>query len=121
MRIIIVGASGRIGREVDRALSTKHQIVRVGAHSGDVQCDYTDIESVRSLFITIGEFDALISVAGGDSTFKLYQDLKDEEYRYGFERKFLGQIRLLRFGEKFARDNGSFVFTSGFRPAAWSV
>lgn len=62
----------------------------------------------------LGEFDSLISVVGGDSTFKLFQILIDEDYRYGFERKFLGQIRRLKYGEKFVRDNGSFVFTSGF-------
>ena len=114
MRIIIVGASGRIGREVDRALSDRHDIVRVGMRSGDVQCDYTDNQSIFALFEKIGRFDSLISVAGGDSIFKSYHDLADADYRYGFERKFLGQIRLLQFGETMVRDNGSFVFTSGF-------
>ncbi len=114
MKIVIVGASGRIGKEVDKALSVNHEIVRVGAHSGDVNCDYTDIESVRTMFDKIGEFDSLISVAGGDSTFKPFHNLVDEDYRYGFERKFLGQVRLLQFGKIIVRDNGSFVFTSGF-------
>jgi NAD(P)-dependent dehydrogenase (short-subunit alcohol dehydrogenase family) len=114
MKVIIVGASGRIGKEVDKALSDSHEIIRVGVRSGDVQCNYTDTESVRSMFKTIGEFDSLISVAGGDSTFKPFKDLTEEDYRYGFERKVLGQVRLLKFGEAFIRDNGSFVFTSGF-------
>lgn len=114
MKIIIVGASGRIGKEIDTALSTNHDIVRVGTRSGDVQCDYTDIESVIAMFEKIGKFDSLISVVGGDSTFKLFHELEDQDYRYGFERKFIGQIRLLRFGEKFIRDNGVFVLTSGF-------
>ena len=114
MKIIIVGASGRIGREVDKALANQHEIVRVGAHGGDIICDYTDPSSVRSMFETVGGFDSLVSVAGGDSMFKSFQDLDDEDYRYGFERKFLGQVRLLRIGESFIRDNGSFVFTSGF-------
>jgi NAD(P)-dependent dehydrogenase (short-subunit alcohol dehydrogenase family) len=114
MKIIIVGASGRIGKEVDKVLSDSHEIVRVGVRSGDVQCDYTDIASVRGMFEKIGKFDSLISVAGGDSTFKPFQDLNDEDYRYGFERKFLGQIRFLKFGGSIVRDNGSFVFTSGF-------
>ena len=114
MKIIIVGASGRIGKEVDKALSDSHEIIRVGVRSGDVQCDYTDIESVHGMFEKIGEFDSLISVAGGDSTFKPFQDLDDEDYRYGFERKFLGQIRLLKVGESIVRDNGSFILTSGF-------
>ena len=114
MKIIIVGASGRIGKEVDKALSDSHDIVRVGIRSGDIQCDYTETESVRGMFEKIGKFDSLISVAGGDSTFKPFQDLNDEDYRYGFERKFLGQVRFLEFGDSFVRDNGSFVFTSGF-------
>ena len=114
MKIIIVGASGRIGKEVDNALSGNHDIVRVGARSGDVQCDYTSPDSVREMFEKIGEFDSLVSVIGGDSVFKSFTDLEDEDYRYGFERKFLGQIRFLDLGESFVRDNGSFVFTSGF-------
>lgn len=114
MKIVIVGASGRIGKEVDKVLSGSHEIIRVGARSGDVQCDYTDEESVRGMFDKIGEFDSLISVAGGDSTFKTFQELNDEDYRYGFERKFLGQLRLFKFGESFVRDNGLFIFTSGY-------
>jgi NAD(P)-dependent dehydrogenase (short-subunit alcohol dehydrogenase family) len=114
MKIIIVGASGKLGKEVDKALSGSHEIVRVGRRTGDVQCDYTDPVSVRSMFDEIGGFDSLICVAGGDSTFKPFQDLEDEDYQYGFERKFLGQIRLLQLGERFVRENGSFVFTSGF-------
>ena len=114
MKIIIVGASGRIGKEVDKALSDSHEIIRVGVRSGDVQCDYTIPESVRDMFDKIGKFDSLIAVAGGDSIFKAFADLDDEDYGYGFERKFLGQIRLIRFGESFVRDNGTFVLTSGF-------
>ena len=114
MKIIIVGASGRIGKEVDKALSVSHDIIRIGSRSGDVQCDYTIPESVRAMFEKIGEFDALISVIGADSIFKPFADLDDDDYRYGFERKFLGQIRFLKLGESFVRDNGSFVFTSGF-------
>ena len=114
MKIIIAGASGRIGREVDKALSNRHEIVRVGAHSGDIQCDYTNPESVRDMFMQIGEFDSLVSVIGGDSVFKPFAELNDEDYRYGFERKFLGQIRFFKLGESFVRDNGSFIFTSGF-------
>ena len=114
MKIIIIGASGIIGTEVDKALSIGNEILRVGRSSGQVQCDYTTLESIQEMFEKVGEFDSLISVVGGDSVFKPFEHLTDDDYRYGFERKFLGQIRLLKLGERFVRDNGSFVFTSGF-------
>ena len=96
MKIIIVGASGKIGREVVDALSDRHDIVRVGAHSGDVQCDYTDKHSIMNMYKHIIQFDALISVAGGDSIFKSFEELEDKDYKYGFERKFLGQVKLVK-------------------------
>ncbi len=114
MKIIIVGASGRIGSEIDKILSEKHDIVRVGTTSGEVQCDYTNSESVTNMFETVGPFDALICVAGRDSIFKKFEELDVDDYQYGFERKFLGQIRLATLGQKFIQDNGSFTFTSGF-------
>ena len=114
MKIIIAGATGRIGKEVVKALSVSHDIVAVGSSSGDVQCDYTFPESVRAMFAQIGEFDSLISVIGGDSIFKPFEALDDDDYSYGFERKFLGQIRFLTFGINSIRDNGSFVLTSGY-------
>lgn len=114
MKIIIVGATGRIGKEVDKALSGSHDIIRVGSRRGDIKCDYTSSDSVRDMFDKIGAFDSLISVIGNDSVFKEFNELNDKDYLYGFKRKFLGQIRLLDFGKKLIRDNGSFVFTSGF-------
>ena len=114
MKVILVGASGRIGREIDKLLSDKHSIVRVGMNSGDVQCDYTDKKSVNDMFNTIGAFDALISVAGRDSVFKNFEELEDDDYRYGFERKFLGQVGFVTIGQKYINDNGSFTVTGGF-------
>ena len=114
MKIIIVGASGRIGSKITEALTSEHEIIRVGARSGDIVADYTDEQSILNMFEQAGEFDALIAVAGGDSQFQRYSDLTDDDFRFGFERKFLGQVRLVRLGEKFARDNGAFILTSGF-------
>jgi len=114
MKVILVGASGKIGRGVDRAVSANHQVVRVGLVDGDVQCDYTDPESVRSMFATVGSYDALVSAVGGDSRFLPFEALADDDFRYGFERKFLSQIRLMTLGQPTIRDGGSFTLTSGF-------
>ncbi len=114
MKVIIVGASGTIGREIGKAVSSSHEVVRVGATSGDLQCDYTNADSVADMFGAVGPFDALVAVVGSDSTFKKLEQLDDADYRYGFDRKFLSQIRLLRLGQASIRDHGSFTLTSGF-------
>ena len=46
MKVVIVGASGKIGREVDRALSSGNEIVRVGADSQFKKFDELDEVSV---------------------------------------------------------------------------
>ena len=114
MKVIIVGASGKIGRGVDEAVSANHEVVRVGATSGDVRCDYTDADSVRTMFATVGPYDALVAVAGADVRFRPFEELVDDDYRYGFERKFLSQLRLVSLGHPTMRDGGSFTLTSGF-------
>ncbi len=114
MKIIVIGASGIIGSEVVAVLKGQHEVIRVGFSSGDIVCDYTNPDSVKQLFEKVGQFDGLISVVGGDSVFKPYESLTDEDYVYGFKRKFLGQVRLVKFGEPTISNNGVFVLTSGF-------
>ena len=43
-----------------------------------------------------------------------FDELVDDDYRYGFERKFLGQVRLATHGQITIGDNGSITLTSGF-------
>ena len=111
---LVIGASGNIGRATVAALADRYDVVSVGRTSGTIQCDYVDEDSVRDMFAKAGAFDALIAVAGGDSVFKPYTDLVDDDFRYGFERKFLAQTRLVRLGEPHIRDGGSFTLSSGF-------
>ena len=113
MKIIVLGASGKIGSALVQALSPKHEIVRAG-REGDVRVDYTNGRSVKELFEQVGGFDALAVAVGGDSIFKGYEDLTDEDFEYGFQRKFLAQINLVRAGTPYARDGASFTLSSGF-------
>jgi NAD(P)-dependent dehydrogenase (short-subunit alcohol dehydrogenase family) len=113
MKIILLGASGIIGSEIDRALSPNHEIIRAG-RNGDVKVDYTDTQSVKNMFEQVGKFDALITAVGRDSAFKPYEDLADEDFEYGFQRKFMAQINLVRIGTPYANDGASFTLSSGY-------
>jgi NAD(P)-dependent dehydrogenase (short-subunit alcohol dehydrogenase family) len=113
LKVILLGASGIIGREIDKALSPNHEVVRAG-RNGDVKVDYSDTPSVKAMFEKVGTFDALITAVGRDSAFKSYADLTDEDFEYGFQRKFMAQINLVRIGTPYANDGASFTLSSGY-------
>jgi len=113
MKIILMGASGIIGSEITKALSSNHEIIRAG-RNGDVKVDYTENQSVKAMFEHIGKFDALVAAVGRDSAFKSYEGLTDEDFEYGFQRKFMAQINLVRVGTPYINDSGSFTLSSGY-------
>ena len=113
MKVILLGASGIIGSEIAQALSPNHEIVRAG-RNGEVKVDYTDTQSVKAMLEKVGRFDALITAVGRDSAFKPYEDLTDEDFEYGFQRKFIAQINLVRIGTPYANDGASFTLSSGY-------
>ncbi len=115
MKIAVFGASGKIGSQVVTQLSEKgHEVVWIGSRSGDFTADYTNAESVESVLKQIGSLDAIVVSVGGDSAFKPYQALTDDDFRFGAERKLVAQFRLVRLAEQYLNNNGSVTLTSGF-------
>lgn len=114
MKIIVLGASGIIGQEIVKGLAPNHDIIKAGVRRGDVTVDYTDSNSIRAMLEKVGAFDAFIVAVGGDSVFKHYDELSDEDYEHGFARKFLAQKNLVQIGTEYANDGASFTLSSGF-------
>jgi NAD(P)-dependent dehydrogenase (short-subunit alcohol dehydrogenase family) len=112
MRIILVGASGTIGRAVAAELGSRHEIVTVGSKSGEVQIDVTDVASIRAGLGRIGRFDALVS-AVGKVKFAPLDQMGEAEYRIGIDDKLMGQVNLVLIGRESAADGASFTLTSG--------
>lgn len=112
MKIIIVGATGTIGKHVVKALESAHEIVKVGSKSGDFQVDISSLESIESLFKQVGPFDALVSAAG-DAHFGPLPQMTDADFRKGVDSKLMGQVNLVLIGQKYINPKGSFTLTSG--------
>ncbi|WP_137818789.1 short chain dehydrogenase [Pseudomonas sp. 2FG] len=112
MRVLLIGASGTIGRAIDHELKDRHEIVRVGHSSGDYQVNITDSRSIRALFEKVGPFDALVS-AVGKLHFGALAEMTEKEYAIGLKDKLMGQVNLLLIGREFINDDGSFTLTSG--------
>ena len=115
MKIIIVGATGTIGKHVAKALEGHpggHQLVRVGSKSGDVQVNMGDPQSIKNMFEKIGSFDALVSTAG-DGHFGPLAKMTDTEFRISVNSKLMGQVNLVLIGQHYINLKGSFTLTSG--------
>lgn len=112
MRVIVVGATGTIGKAVVKLLSLEHEVVKVASRSGDFRVDMTKNESIVKLFQEVGPFDALVSAAGV-ARFGPLSELSDEDFQLGIYGKLMGQINLVRIGLKYINENGSFTLTSG--------
>ncbi|HBR1385997.1 TPA: short chain dehydrogenase [Klebsiella quasipneumoniae subsp. similipneumoniae] len=112
MKIIVVGASGTIGRAVSEELSQRHDVIRVGRTRGDYQVDITSQESVEALFAQTGEVDAIVSTTG-NLHFGPLSTMTDSQFNLGLQDKLLGQIRLALVGQHFLRDGGSITLVSG--------
>lgn len=112
MKIIIVGATGTMGTHLAEAFGKEHEVVRVGSKSGDIQADITSTESLERMFRQVGEFDALISLAG-PSYVGPWKNMGDKEFRKGLEGKLMGQVNLVLIGQRYIKPKGSFTLISG--------
>jgi NAD(P)-dependent dehydrogenase (short-subunit alcohol dehydrogenase family) len=112
MRVIVVGATGTIGKSVVKVLALEHDVVKVASKSGDYRVDMSQKASIENLFEHVGPFDALVCAAGV-ARFGQLTELSDEDFQLGLAGKLMGQVNLVRVGIKFINENGSFTMTSG--------
>ncbi|MBV6438483.1 MAG: hypothetical protein EPGJADBJ_00107 [Saprospiraceae bacterium] len=112
MKIVIVGATGTMGKHLASAFEKDHEIVRVGKESGDILADITSTESIENLFKQIGSFDALISTAG-PTYVGPWKNMTDKEFRKGIEGKLMGQVNLVLIGQHYINPKGSFTLITG--------
>jgi len=113
MRVVVVGATGRIGSAIVEALAPRHEIVAVTHSAGPLHVDLASPRSITDMYRAIGRFDALVSAAGR-ARYKPLLDLTDEDFAASFGNKLMGQINLVRFGLGSIADGGSFTLTAGF-------
>lgn len=112
MKIVIVGATGTIGKKISFDLKQNHEVIEVGSKSGDIHADITDPGSLKRLFNEIGSFDALAS-ATGTGHFGPLRAMKAEDFNSGLQSKLLGQVNLVLTGQHYIKPKGSFTLISG--------
>lgn len=112
MKIILIGASGTMGRYLDQAWGGEHDIIRVSSKGGDIPTDITSPAAIEAMYKQAGPFDALVCTAG-PSYVGPWHTLTDETFRQGLEGKLMGQINLVLMGQHHINPAGSFTLITG--------
>ena len=110
-KIVVVGATGRLGRVVVGGLND-YEVVRAGRLGPDLKIDALDFESVSDVFASIGTFDGLISCIGG-TPFKTFEELTMEDFALGLSKKCFSQLNLAKAAIPYLTENDSITLTSG--------
>jgi NAD(P)-dependent dehydrogenase (short-subunit alcohol dehydrogenase family) len=112
MRILVVGATGTIGKAVVASLVAKHEIIEASHHSTPLTVDISNPAAIRAMYNAVRKVDAVVSAAG-QAKFAPFTALTDEDFAFSLANKLMGQVNLVRFGLDHVRDGGAFVLTSG--------
>lgn len=112
MKILLIGASGTIGKRIYEEMSPKHEVVKASRKGGDVSVDITSPSSIEEMYKSVPNLDAVICAAG-PAKFGPFSELTEDDFFVGIRGKMMGQVNLVRIGQKYLEDNGSFTLTTG--------
>ncbi|ADV50462.1 short-chain dehydrogenase/reductase SDR [Cellulophaga algicola DSM 14237] len=111
--IILIGANGKMGQAALTGLG-KHKIITAGrsADSYDFQVDITSEASLRKLYEDVGHFDAVVNTVGV-CEYANFTKMTEEQWMSTILSKMMGQINIVRIGQEYIADKGSFTLITG--------
>jgi NAD(P)-dependent dehydrogenase (short-subunit alcohol dehydrogenase family) len=112
MKLMLIGATGTIGRAVAAALAARHEVLEVTRNSQPLRVDISSPESIRALFEAAGEVDGVVCAAGS-ARFKPLAQLEADDFAFSMANKLMGQVNVIREALERVRDRGVVVVTSG--------
>jgi NADP-dependent 3-hydroxy acid dehydrogenase YdfG len=91
MKVVVIGATGTIGKAVATLLNDKgHEIVQASRHT-QPGVDINDPASISAFYKAIGEVDAIISASAGTASYATLSELTDEGIDRDIQSKLLGR------------------------------
>lgn len=112
MRILLIGATGRLGAAVHDTLKPHHDVVTASRSRGQITVDIRDPASVEAMYREVGRVDA-VACAFGWVPYKPLGELSLADLHAGIADKLLGQVEVVRQGTSFVTADGSFTLITG--------
>lgn len=112
MKVLVIGATGAVGKAVVNELAQRHEVIQASRSSVTFPVDITQAASIEALFKKTGKIDAIVATVGSVH-FGLLSEMTGEQFRIGVNNKLMGQVELVLQGQKYLNDGGSITLTSG--------
>jgi NAD(P)-dependent dehydrogenase (short-subunit alcohol dehydrogenase family) len=113
MRILVIGATGLLGKEIAGLLSRDHEVIGASRNGPALTVDISDKASIVAMYRRqAGALDAVICVAG-TAKFATLDALADEDFVFSLANKLMGQVNLVRCATQAVKPGGSITLTSG--------
>ena len=112
MNLLIIGASGTIGKPVSSHFALKNKVIAAARASGDYLVDIAHPDSIEILFRETGPLDAIVNIAGETKWGPLHE-LSEEDFYIGIRSKLMGQVNLARIGMHYLNPGGSITLSTG--------
>jgi hypothetical protein len=117
LRILLIGASGELGRGVVAELGGRHEIISAGSKSGEIRIDISDPASIVAGLAAAGPLDAVACAAGAVNFHPMsaisVASIAESSYGLGLTNKLIGQVNLTLAARDALREDGSITLIAG--------
>src|ERR1700684_1435671 len=117
LRILLIGATGELGRAIVAELAPRHEIVAAGSKSVEIRIDISDPASIVAGLAAAGPLDAVACAAGAVNFHPLsaisVASIAESSYGLGLVNKLMGQVNLTLAARDALREEGSITLIAG--------
>jgi NAD(P)-dependent dehydrogenase (short-subunit alcohol dehydrogenase family) len=111
-RVLVIGSKGLVGSAIVQTLKHDHVVIEASRSSRSHPVDISNVESLRTLFKSVGKVDSIICTAGV-ANFHGFNDATDTDWNFGLSNKLMGQVNVVRLGAEQVNHQGSIILTTG--------
>ena len=111
-KVLVLGSTGLVGKALVEKLKGTVEVVEASFNHPENPFDIANPQSLKALFEKVGKVDAILCTAGVVRMAD-WATADNAEWEFGIQNKMMGQINTLRFGEKYVKDGGAIVLSTG--------
>ena len=74
--------------------------------------DIAETKTIEAMYASVGTVGAVVCIAG-DARWAPFEQMSEADFYIGLKSKLMGQVNLVRIGQDYLNEGGSFTLTTG--------